>query len=181
MHRRFVLVSGLPASGKSRLAARLAGSLHLPLIDKDDILDRLFASRGVGDDIWRRTLSRESDAILQAEAEASDGAILVSFWRLPGMRADSGTPIEWLGNLSNALIHVQCVCDVATAASRFTARSRHPGHLDQERTRAEIIDSLQEIADLGPLGLGTRIDVDTSGAVDLEPVVAEINRAWTRT
>ena len=44
----FVVVSGLPASGKTTLARRLASVLELPLIDKDDILDRLFAERGIG-------------------------------------------------------------------------------------------------------------------------------------
>jgi hypothetical protein len=42
MDRTFVVVSGLPASGKTTLARRLADGLGLPLLDKDDILDRLF-------------------------------------------------------------------------------------------------------------------------------------------
>jgi hypothetical protein len=46
----------------------------MPLIDKDDILDRLFESKGGGNAAWRRTLSRESDVILQQEATNSAGA-----------------------------------------------------------------------------------------------------------
>jgi len=42
LDRRFVVVSGLPGSGKSVLAQRLSPLLGLPVIDKDDILDRLF-------------------------------------------------------------------------------------------------------------------------------------------
>jgi len=56
-------VSGLPGSGKTTLAGRLAPALHLPLIDKDDILNDLFDLRGTGDIAWRRALSRDSDEI----------------------------------------------------------------------------------------------------------------------
>ena len=80
MRRHFVVVSGLPGSGKSTLARRLASALNLPLIDKDEILDRLFDSKGVGDSTWRRTLSRESDVILQREAVSLDGAVLAAGW-----------------------------------------------------------------------------------------------------
>lgn len=64
----YVVASGLPASGKTTLARRLTSALELPLIDKDDILDRLFEERGIGDPAWRRRLSRESDRGLQDEA-----------------------------------------------------------------------------------------------------------------
>jgi len=43
------------------LARRLAPALNLGLIDKDDILDRLFEAKGIGDAAWRRAVSRESD------------------------------------------------------------------------------------------------------------------------
>jgi shikimate kinase len=92
MHRRFIVLSGLPGSGKSTLAQQLAPALDLPLIDKDTILPRLFESKGAGDAAQRRTLSRESDAIFQAEAAAAAKAVLVSHWHLPGMPVESGTP-----------------------------------------------------------------------------------------
>lgn len=75
MLKPFVVISGLPGSGK---------------IDKDDILDRLFESKGIGDAAWRRTLSRESDVILQNDATNSDGAIVASFWHLRGMPSLDG-------------------------------------------------------------------------------------------
>lgn len=45
----FVIVSGLPASGKSRLGAVLAPLLCLPMLDKDAFLEALFEGDGVGD------------------------------------------------------------------------------------------------------------------------------------
>ena len=82
MGKPFVVISGLPASGKTTLDRRLAPTLNLPIIDKDDILDRLFKSKGVG----KRSVAADiepSDGILQHEATRSDGDILASFWRLP--------------------------------------------------------------------------------------------------
>src|SRR5262245_15783008 len=130
MHRRFVVISGLPGSGKTTLAWQLASVLDLPIIDKDAILECLFGSKGVGDAAWRRMLSRESDTMLEAQATASEGAILVSFWHLPGMASDSGTPTAWLSKLASRIVNVHCVCEPEIAAERFLRRRRHPGHLD---------------------------------------------------
>jgi shikimate kinase len=48
------VVSGLPGSGKSTIARRLGPLINLPVIDADDILERLVESKGVGDASWRR-------------------------------------------------------------------------------------------------------------------------------
>ena len=177
MRRPFVLISGLPGSGKTTLGRRLAPALNLPLIDKDDILDRLFESKGVGDAAWRRTLSRESDVILQQEATSSNGAILASFWRLPGMPPDSGTPTDWLDALSHRVVNVHCACKLEVATSRFLQRRRHPGHLDGESSFADVLVSLQKLSQLPPLGIGQRIDVDTSQEPNLADVVHAIRGA----
>ena len=67
------------------MARTLATLMKLPIIDKDEILEDLFESKGIGDISWRRKLSRESDAILETEVSASSGAVISSFWHVPGM------------------------------------------------------------------------------------------------
>jgi glucokinase len=174
VRKPFVVISGLPGSGKTTLGRRLAPVLNLPLIDKDDILDRLFESKGIGDAAWRRTLSRESDLILQNEAMRSNGAILASFWRLQGMPSDSGTPTDWLHARSHHVVNVHCACEFEVAASRFLERRRHPGHLDDGSSSAQILASLRTLAQLPLVDIGHRIDVDTTQEVELNAVASAI-------
>jgi energy-coupling factor transporter ATP-binding protein EcfA2 len=176
--RRFVVVWGLPGSGKSTLARRLAGVLNLPVIDKDDILEGLYESKGVGDAAWRRVLSRESDRMFQDQASASMGALLVSHWHLTGMPVDSGTPTNWLSDLSGRMVNLHCVCSPEIAAGRFVRRKRHAGHLDSRASELEVLASLRRIAGLEFPEIGNRIEVDTSEEPALDSIVREIFAAF---
>ena len=176
--KRFVVVSGLPGSGKSSLAWRLSPLLNLPVIDKDDILERLFHTKGTGDAAHRRMLSRESDQIFRNEARIADGAILVSFWHLLGMASDSGTPMAWLGSLSDDIVHVHCVCQPEIASTRFLQRKRHVGHLDNQRSEEQTLTSIRALAQLPPPAIGRRIEVDTTNELDLEAVAREVLTAF---
>lgn len=176
MRKPFIVISGFPGSGKTTLGRRLAPLLELPLIDKDDILDRLFESKGIGNAAWRRALSRESDVLLQQQAASSSGAVLVSFWRLAGMPSDSGTPVDWLDAASHRVVNVNCACDLNVAATRFLQRRRHAGHLDGASSFAEVVASLQEVAQFPPLDIGPRIDVDTSREPNLPALLRVIRR-----
>jgi predicted kinase len=177
-NRRFIVVSGLPGSGKSSLALKLAPLLGLAVIDKDEILERLFDSKGIGDTAWRQALSRQSDLIFRQESEGSAGALLVSFWRLPGMSPDSGTPTDWLPTLSNRIVNLHCECPADVAAGRFSQRKRHLGHLDHTRTCAQVLTRLRDLEGLKPLAIGERVTVCTSAEIELNAVVRDISRVF---
>jgi hypothetical protein len=98
---------------------------------------------GYGGADRRRALSRESDGLFERAACEADGAVLVSFWHLSGMAAESGTPTEWLKTLSDRLANVICVCPSALAAERYFHRDRHPGHLDGSASEQEILARIQ--------------------------------------
>ena len=180
MNRRFVIISGLPGSGKTTLGRRLANALHLPALDKDDFLEQLFEARGIGDTDWRRALSRESDRMLREAATAASGAVLVSFWRQSGMVPDSGTPTDWISGLSTRIVSVRCLCPTMLAARRFVDRMRHAGHLDGDATFPDVLARLQELAQLAPLELGPRVDVDTSVEPNVPRLIVDIDAAFTR-
>ncbi|HSS79013.1 MAG TPA: AAA family ATPase [Thermoanaerobaculia bacterium] len=180
MHR-FVVVSGLPASGKTTLGKQLAHALDLPLLDKDDILEALYDGLGVGDAQWRNRLSRSADVAFQRLAGQTAGAVLASFWRHPKVTGESGTPTGWILALPGKVVEVHCVCPPAVAAKRFSARKRHDGHLDQDKRRNELIADFERLAVLGPLGLGPLVSVDTEDAVDIDDILRQVNeqfRVW---
>jgi hypothetical protein len=159
----------------------VARELGLPLIDKDDILESLFETRGTGDVHWRRFLSRESDELFVRQALNSGGAVLCSFWHQAGMPADSGTPTAWLGDLPGPVIHVRCCCDPLVAAQRFLARNRHSGHLDHMKQQADVTRDFVALAQLGALDIQPRLDVDTEMQLDIARLVRHIRDAWRLT
>ncbi|HEX4966614.1 MAG TPA: AAA family ATPase [Thermoanaerobaculia bacterium] len=172
--RRFIVISGLPGSGKTTLGRRLAHALGLSMLDKDDVLEALFDSLGIGDAGWRQRLSRSADEVLQRLAHQSAGAVLASFWRHPQVTGESGTPIGWLSALPGRIVEAHCACSPVVAAERFSARRRHEGHLDQGKRSEDLIVAFEELAAHGPLGLGALVEVDTGGEVDLAGVLRQL-------
>lgn len=168
---RFIVVSGLPASGKTTLARTLAPIVRMPVIDKDDLLEALFDGRrdpdvaATGDE--RRRLSRAADEEFIEAARRSDGAILVSFWRRDELSATAGTPTDWLSRLGD-LIELHCRCDPAVAADRFVQRRRNPGHGDPTELTDEIVARFRALDALGPLDVGPVCSVERNHRFEID-------------
>jgi len=175
--QRYIIVTGLPASGKSTICRAVAAALDLPMLDKDEILEGLFASEGIGNAQWRTRLSRVADEALKESAMRTDRAVIASWWRHPASDLNTGTPAEWLSSLSGVLIELHCVCTAKLAAERFLSRKRHEGHLDHLKTHDQVLESFQRFATHGPLGIGRLVKVHTEKDVDLSSVLAEIELA----
>lgn len=179
MQRRHIIVTGIPASGKSTLGLAIARRLGLKMLDKDEILEELFDSEGIGDVQWRTRLSRAADELLRERALASDGAVITSWWRHPSSMVASGTPVDWLSNLQGIRIEVHCVCNAQIATERFKLRQRHAGHLDRSKPYADLLMSFEQQATLGPLGVGLLVEVDTERVVELPALLATIDALST--
>lgn len=162
----FVLVAGPPGSGKSTLAGPLAARLGLPLLDKDAIKEALMGVLGPPADVSAsRELGRAAVmALLTIAARCPGGAVLDSTsypYSVPALRA-----------LPGRLVEIRCRCPGDIVRARYATRSptRGPGHFDDQRPDQELFSEHH----LTPLGLGPLIEVDTSGDVDVERVVAQV-------
>ena len=173
------MMSGIPASGKSSLAHRMSPMLDIPIIDKDDILEASFKSLEAIDPAQRQAMSRKADTILRKRAELQSCAILVSHWRRSELSTTSGTPVEWLFDLPRT-IEVHCSCDPRTAVSRFMERTRHPAHGDSTTDPTELLAQYRSHADLGPLGIGRLVAVDTDTTPDIVQVLRSITEDGDR-
>jgi predicted kinase len=131
---RVLLITGLPGSGKTVLATRLAQRLGVLLISKDLIKERLLDVLGAGDAAHSKLLSDASFAVLAALARQALAAgvevILEGNFR-PGEH-------EQLFCLSTSVRIVQVLCRVAepTRRARLARRrqdpARHAGHGDMD-------------------------------------------------
>jgi len=70
-----VIITGLPATGKTTLGRRIAAELKLPFVYKDGIKELLFDTLGWSDIEWSQRLGRASTELLYyfAEAEVKSG------------------------------------------------------------------------------------------------------------
>lgn len=162
--RDLVLVNGVPASGKSTLAADLAARLGLPLFGIDTVKEALFAELGIGDREYSRRMGRASyHAIfatiggfppgMGAVVEAWHGFQPVTVLQAHLQRAGAGRVVE-----------VWCHAPPDEIVARFCARAaqRAPGHIGL--SYAEELRALAARAQ--PLRLGPVIDVETTRPID---------------
>lgn len=161
-----IIVTGLPASGKSSLGQYIARELQWPYVSKDGIKETLFDTLGWKDREWSKQLGGASNELLWyfAEAELSVGRSLVVESNLHALQA---TPriLEMKARCDFRPIQVRCVAAGEVLVQRFRARERHPGHGD-----STLID------EIGPALLGARPDILEIGG----PVIEVDTTDWTR-
>ena len=163
-----IIVTGLPASGKTTVAKKLAAGLGWPFLDKDDFLEKLLKKYPVCSFDDRKQLSRLSDDLFWAKAENLNNAVLVSHWKPRLGAIDTGTVTEWIPNKFRKIIEVYCACRPQIAMSRFKQRKRHPSHLDNSRTPKDVERQMISLADGYPLNLGTTLSVNTEKSYNID-------------
>jgi predicted kinase len=134
--RRLLLITGAPASGKTRLARDLGSRYGGVGASKDEIKETLFEVLGTGDAAWSRRLSDASFALLfnwAAQLLAAHRLVLLE----GNFRAgEHESRLRVVLESSGARVaQVLCLAGPATRASRLAARAadprRHPGHRDR--------------------------------------------------
>jgi predicted kinase len=172
MARDVVMVNGLPGSGKSSLAPRLAAALGGACLTEDRVKEALADAvvtevpdlGGVAmDTVW--TL-----------AAAMSGTVVVdSWWFRPRDLERARAGLARSG--AKATVEVWCDVPAAVARARYIARKRHTVHADAEKLATEWAGWA---ATAEPLALGPVIRVDTAGTVDVRALAEQVRAAlWT--
>jgi predicted kinase len=156
----YVLLSGLPGSGKTTLAGPLADALRWPLLSKDVIKETLWDVVGAGDRAWSARLGAAAqEALLRLAADAPD-AVIDTFVHHDGKHR--------LDALARPIVEVHCHCPFDIARDRCVDRPRHACHFDAEQV-ADRWDAWRA-DDAAPLGIGPLLVVDTTAPVDATAV-----------
>jgi predicted kinase len=171
-----IVVGGIPGAGKTTLARRLADSLHVPLLVRDEIKEGMHVTVGSED---------------PAEVHRFSAAAFDAFWSAAALLVDAGASLaieaafhrdhataelERLAETADVRL-VWCAVDPEVALARYRARApiRHPAHADAlhaERMAHPAFDRGTYDPPVGPWPL---VIVDTS-AREPVPSLLELTR-----
>jgi predicted kinase len=172
-----VIVNGLPGSGKTTLAPRLARALDLPLFAKDAVKETLADVIGVTPPDgrtpleWSRTLgAATNEAIWTLLGLSGRGAVLESPF-LARLRDLAAVGLKRAGVALDDVHEVWCDVPLEVAMARYATRAarRHPIHFDD-------LDKSDRWADWAtsaePLGFGTVHRIDTTTPIPDQAIAA---------
>jgi len=132
-----IIISGLPATGKSRIGKRISSGFRLPLISKDPFKEAGFDCLGIGDREWSRKLSalaKESLFYVMNQLLLSGNSLIIDC----NFKSEDIEKIKALLSENNAgAIQIHCRSDKKIIRERYVKRmntpgKRHPGHVDKE-------------------------------------------------
>ncbi|WFU06023.1 ROK family protein (plasmid) [Rhizobium sp. CB3171] len=176
--KRVVLVNGVPASGKSRLAKLLSQRTGWPVLSLDGIKNPFLEHIGGVDREFNRTLGKASyQAIWSTIREApADSTFIIDAWFgfqpktvLEAYIKDSGV---------DRVAELWCKVPGVVAGDRYAHRlkDRLPGH-----PGADYIPELVALADRAePMECGPSMTVDQTKEPDMDEVTAWISTVFGR-
>jgi predicted kinase len=161
-----IVVNGLPATGKTTLARRLAHDFHLPLLAKDAIKESLFETLGWSDRAWSRRLGSATMALLflllEEQLRAGKPCVVeCNFY--PDRDSEHFHALQQTHRF--APIQILCVTDGTILYERYCQRAqaadRHPGHVETHNLDEHRELLLRGRIDPLPLG-GVLYELDTT-------------------
>lgn len=173
-----IIVTGLPATGKTTIARYLSLQLLIPVFHKDDIKELLFDQLTAEVQTSSSLLGRTSFALLELTAqrmlEAGNSVIIEGNY---SQASYTDQLVRLAINFQADLIQVWCNCEEVVRQQRFVDRhsSRHPTHA-QNGPSSKGTGSQQSLSMPGLL-----IEVDTTDweKVDLADIADQVQRHLT--
>ncbi len=176
--RQVVLVNGVPASGKSRLAKALSQQTGWPILSLDDIKNPFLQHIGPVDRDFNRLLGKASyQAIWSFIAEApANSTFIVDAWFgfQPKAQLENYIDAAKIGHVAE----LWCKVPGSVAGERYASRlkDRLPGH-----PGAEYVPELIALADRAePMGCGAVMTVDQTKEPDMEAILAWVYQVFHR-
>jgi predicted kinase len=184
-----LIVSGLPATGKTTLARRIAKDFGLPVVHKDEIKEHLCDALGFkGTDLAEsRRIGTAAITLLYHFAEqvlrAGQNCVLESFFRPPWAFQDLQALQE---RCPYTPLQIHCHTSFELSRARYEQRHlsgvRHPGHMDTVHlSNTNLSDVQPELSQAIPIG-GHVIELNTTDfeAIDYEELYAEVGELLSK-
>lgn len=192
---KLIILTGMPASGKSTIAKKLSIAFDMPVLEKDALKEELFDTIGFSCYAEKRKMDIAANAVLLRCVESllsSENSLII----------DNNFDTDSTKRLVEIIKKYQCSCitiflggDTEAFYKRYVERDnlhkRHLGHvlqdhfppregdsLDYEMTREEFFEKFEKRGMNGFDCPGTRIDIDATNPqeVDVDMLIKQIQR-----
>jgi predicted kinase len=134
MQSTLIIFTGLPGTGKTTLSRKIAHTLGLPLIAKDDIKEIMYDRIGWSDKAFSAKLAHATFGIMDhiTEQHLKNGLSLMLESNYSPKLANERFQ-AWQKEYGCTIIQIVCRTDTRVLARRYFERQhtdRHPGHND---------------------------------------------------
>jgi predicted kinase len=179
-----IIVNGLPGTGKTTLARRLAADVHLPIFSRDDLYETLYDALACRSNGASPLLGSAAFALLYhvtgSVLAAGQSVILEQFFGRPELRTAELLDLQHTYDF--APFQILCKTEGSVLLERTLARAgteeRHVSHQDMawiEHNKAQILQG-----QLPPLALGgqlVEIDTTTPHSFNYADLLAQVRAA----
>ncbi|KQX65904.1 MULTISPECIES: AAA family ATPase [unclassified Paenibacillus] len=164
-----IIVNGLPGTGKTTLAKRLAAEMRFPLFSRDGIYETLFDALDCQNNGCPPLIGPSTFTLLYAYANSllkvGQSLVIEGFFGRPELRSAEFLQLKLTSDFQP--FQILCKTDGEVLLDRFLKRmstvERHIGHHDQEWIEEEQNKERLLQGHLTPLSLGgTVVEIDTT-------------------